>query len=106
MSRTCEALQDQLPLFQTIVRPADVPIEVVDLFETLALQIKAQGFDRYSARALAHRIRWHYHVDRGIRDFKFNNNWTPGLARWFMARHPELPDFFETRRSPNSEEDS
>ena len=98
--------QAQLPLFPTVVRPADVSADVVDLFEMLALQIRAQGFDRYSARALAHRIRWHYQIEKGDRDFKFNNNWTPGLARWFMARHPELPDFFETRRSPHSEEDS
>lgn len=77
--------------------PAGVPIEVCDLFEEVALSVRALGFDRYSARAIAHRMRWHQQIERGNREFKINNIWTPAMARWFMARHPELGAFFETR---------
>lgn len=99
--------QPELPLVPSSApRPADVPDDVADLFESLALQIAAQGFERYSARAVLHRIRWHYQVEKGLRDFKCNDHWTPGLARWFLARHPELPEFFETRRSPRAEENA
>jgi len=86
--------------------PFEVPAEVCSLFERLALQIRNQGFKHYSARAILHRIRWHYHIEKGMRDFKCNNNWTPGLARWCMALHPgELEDFFELRASPHQEEE-
>lgn len=31
--------------------PHGIPADVCDLFETMALQVAARGFDRYSARA-------------------------------------------------------
>lgn len=80
-----------------MVPPEGVPADVCDLFEKLALEIAAQGFDRYSARAILHRIRWHHHVEKGNRDFKCNDHWTPAMARWFAERHPHLNGFFETR---------
>ena len=73
-----------------------VPPDVVELFERFAIEA-ARKMPRYSARAILHRIRWFEHVERGHRSFKCNNNWTPKLARWFLDRHPEFPDFFETR---------
>jgi hypothetical protein len=76
-----------------------IPAKVEDLFEKLALEISAKGFNRYSSDAIMHRIRWHFQVEKGERDFKCNNNWTPVLARWFMHKHPEYAGFFETRRS-------
>jgi hypothetical protein len=78
-----------------------IPPEVVSLFRQLALHLAQQGHDQYSARAILHRIRWHYTVDKGMRDFKCNNNWTPRLARWFMEENPQLNGFFQTRASPN-----
>jgi hypothetical protein len=98
------AQQYDLPLLT--VCPADdpppgVPADVAGLFERLALDVAGRGFDRYSARALAHRIRWHERVDRGNREFVFNNNWTPALARWVMSRHEKLAGFFETRTRRN-----
>ena len=77
--------------------PPGVPRDVSSLFESLALDLIAAGWAKYSARAILHRIRWHHHVERGDRSFKANNNWTPTLARWFMAKHPEHDGFFETR---------
>lgn len=77
--------------------PEGVPIEVCDLFEKIALEIKDAGWRRYSARAILHRIRWHYHMERHEIAFKANNNWTPAMSRWVMKKHAVLEDFFETR---------
>lgn len=77
-----------------------IPPEVAGLFEEYALRLFRTGFERYSARAILHRIRWHFHVDKGDRGFKCNNNWTPKLARWAMSKHPQLYNFFELRASP------
>jgi hypothetical protein len=78
-----------------------IPTAVVSLFERITLALIDQGFEHYSARAILHRIRWHYTVDAGMRDFKCNNNWTPRLARWFMEEHPSADEFFEIRASPS-----
>jgi len=80
--------------------PFPVPLDVCTLFEKLAMEVWHRGWEHYSARAILHRIRWHYDVDVGDRTFKANNNWTPALARWFMNVHPEMSDFFHTRASP------
>lgn len=77
--------------------PEDVPTAICDKFEQLALEVATKGHKRYSARTILHRLRWHFHIDKGDRAFKANNNWTPAMARWFLDRHPELPKFFELR---------
>lgn len=74
-----------------------VPREIAALFEQYALEVAAAGHRRYSSRGVAERIRWHTMVERKDRAFKFNNNHAAPLARWFLARHPELPAFFELR---------
>lgn len=87
------------------VYPADIPEDVCKLFEDLAIKIRAKGWARYSSDALLHRIRWEFHVERGDREFKANNNWTAPLARWFLKRHPDMAGFFETReRKPKGDE--
>ena len=82
-----------------IAPPTVVPEDVVEVFERLAFNVIERGFEHYSARALLHRIRWHYRIEKGERDFKCNNNWTARLARWFMAEHPQHAGFFITRES-------
>lgn len=82
-------------------RPSKVPLDVIYLFEKLALQVFAAGFEHYSADEILHRIRWHHHVDVGDRSFKCNNNWTAPLSRWFMLKHPEVGRFFRIRASPH-----
>lgn len=84
--------------------PPEVPEDVVALFEQMTFSIIKAGLTRYSARAVIHRIRWHHQVERGDREFKCNDHWTPGLARWFMAKHPHHQGFFETRSSPGEGE--
>lgn len=78
-------------------RAPRVPLEVITLFEKLALEAAAAGWEHYSARAVAERIRWHYHVDIGNRDFKLGNNWVPYMSRWFMLTYPHLDGFFFKR---------
>ena len=77
----------------------DIPAVVRDKFESLALQVINLGYLKYSARTIIHRIRWHQQIERGNREFKCNNNWTPELARWFHNKHPQHNGFFETRCS-------
>lgn len=84
------------------IGPDGIPDDVAVMFEQLAMQINKSGFRRYSADAILHRIRWHYHIERGDREFKCNDHWTAPLARWFLDRHPALDGFFETRKSPNT----
>lgn len=85
--------------------PENVPPEVCQLFEKLALQVRAAGFTRYSADAILHRLRWEAQIERGNREFTVNNDWAAPLARWTMNRHIDLATikFFETRKSPTTE---
>ena len=77
--------------------PADIPEDVAALFEKFSFEIMRAGMAHYSARAILHQIRWHHYVERGNREFKCNDHWTPFLARWFMAKYPQHDGFFETR---------
>ncbi len=77
----------------------NIPQNVRDQFEKLALQVAAAGYRKYSARTIIHRIRWHFHIEKHDDAFKCNNNWTPTLARDFMEKYPEHDKFFETRES-------
>lgn len=82
--------------------PGDVPREVAELFEKLALEIRAAGYERYSADAILHRIRWHHRIEKRNREFVANDHWTAPLARWFLARHPDCEGFFELRERRTS----
>lgn len=77
--------------------PDSVPPDVCLHFEKLALDLIGLGFERYSADAILHRIRWHWRVERGERGFKCNDHWTAPLARWFLERNPKAKGFFELR---------
>lgn len=74
-----------------------VPLEVRELFDRLAHELIKRGWEHYSSDAILHRIRWHFHVERGLRDYKCNDHWTAYLARWWLKNNPNHPDFFELR---------
>ena len=76
-----------------------MPKAIAFKFDGLALFVASRGRKRYSADSILHRLRWHFDFDDDERTdgFKCNNNWTAPLARWFLARHPEFPKFFELR---------
>lgn len=70
----------------------------------LARQVKAAGFDHYSMDALAHRLRWHYDVEKKAEEpFKFNDHYTAFYARLIMAREPDLSNLFELRKQRSKE---
>lgn len=77
--------------------PRGIPPDVCLYFEKLALDLIRDGFKRYSADGLLHKIRWHWQVERGDRGFLVNNNWSAPLARWFIARNPAAKEFFALR---------
>ena len=70
---------------------------VFSLFREYAEQIRARGFNRYSADAILHRIRWWHHIERGDRDFAINNNFSSRYARLLMEVDPSFVGFFEVR---------
>lgn len=72
--------------------------EVFRMYRDLAEKIRAQGWTRYSSDAILHRIRWHYHVEQGNRDWKLNDHYTSRYARLLMDVDPSFRGFFETRR--------
>lgn len=77
--------------------PKNIPQDVAELFVGYAFDLLTKDITSYSADAILHRIRWHMVVERGVRTFKCNNNWTPALARWAMDNHPQLRGMFSTR---------
>jgi hypothetical protein len=76
---------------------AGIPPAVAQLFDRLANELIERGWQHYSADAILHRVRWHFQVEQGDREFKCNNNWTSRLSRWWLDRHPEHSEFFELR---------
>ena len=71
--------------------------EVFRLFRQYAEFIRGKGHDRYSADAILHRIRWHFAIDKGDRDFAINNNFSSRYARLLMEVDPAFVGFFEVR---------
>jgi hypothetical protein len=86
--------------------PFGIPPDVCALFEKLALELINDGWVHYSSDAILHRIRWHFQVERGVRDFKCNDHWTAPLARWFLSCHPQYPEFFELRMRRSQDEEN
>ena len=80
----------------------DVPDGIKKLFVHYAFVLREKGFDRHSADAILHRIRWYEQIERGNRQFKCNNNITSVLSRWAMETYPQLAGMFETRASPGT----
>lgn len=87
-----------------VVRPDGIPPEICDLFEQLALQVRARGIEHFSADALLHRIRWEFHVERGDSEYKVNNNYSAPLARWLIKKRPEFSSFFSLRKSQHDQD--
>lgn len=79
---------------------SEIPEEVANLFEEIALDLIARGFTRFSSDAILHRIRWHTTVEKGDRKFKCNDHWTSQLSRRFTEKYPDFSGFFEQRRLP------
>lgn len=78
---------------------------VYEVFKKFASDAIQAGLAKYSARAIVHRIRWHFDVETArTDDFKINNNHSPFYARLFLEEHPQHAGFFELRTSVADEE--
>ena len=72
--------------------------QVWKAFERRAMEIKAAGRNRYSAKTIMELIRWEYDVNAANTEcFKINNNYTALYARIFMQKHTHMRGFFEIR---------
>lgn len=76
---------------------------VYDLFLHYARMVKRSGFDRFSAKAIYERMRWHYQFETkdDYSSFRINNNYTAYYARKAMDENKDLINFFETREKRN-----
>ena len=75
--------------------------EVYRMFERFALEGVAAGMELLGAKAVWERLRWETAVAARRPDgtaFRLYNNYTAYYAREFMARHPEYPEVFATRK--------
>ena len=73
---------------------------IYTLFVRYAMDVKEAGFQRFSSRAIVHRIRWWYTVETRSDDgFRINNNHSPYYARKMMREYPDFKDFFSLRKT-------
>lgn len=70
--------------------------EAFEYFERQCLTAARQG-RRFGAKAIAERVRWEFHVERGQDGFKLNNNITAHLIRHVVRKHPAVGEFVEMR---------
>jgi hypothetical protein len=63
----------------------------------LCLTAKRRGFERWSADAMFHVLRWETALTTGDLALKVNNSYSALAARDLMAMHPDLEGFFELR---------
>jgi len=100
------ALEENMPtLFDEWVHtPAGR--EVANKFIRLAVGLQKRGFAHFGAGAIVERIRWHMALKHGPNasdDYKINNNWRAGLARFAANRESKLCDFFRCREQKNKD---
>lgn len=83
---------------------ADNP-SVYLLFDRFTHQILAAGFQRYSADAVMHRIRWHTNIVARNPALRMSNNHAAYYARLWMANNPRHTALFELRAVTSAGDD-
>jgi hypothetical protein len=80
----------------------DTHPRAIAIFERMALA-RAQARQRFGMKALVEAVRWHYAIERTDQDleWKLNNNHTAFIARWLCAKHPQIEECIELRRTRN-----
>lgn len=74
--------------------------EVWTLFVHYTLEMIKLGFQRYSADAVMHRVRWESDLKTASRDgLKINDHHVSFFARKFEAAYPQHAGFFRRRKS-------
>ena len=70
-----------------------------ELIERFCADVLEAGWTKWAISSIFERIRWEIRiVTRSKDEWKLNNNHRAYYARKWLAKHPEHPDFFETRR--------
>lgn len=76
--------------------------EFPDVFETfrrIAREVRNAGHERYSAKCIFERIRWHETVVKRNADFLLNNSLTSAYSRALIKIDPSFANFFQLRSS-------
>jgi hypothetical protein len=71
--------------------------EVLEELIKLTEQAKAAGRRKIGVKMLWERLRWTMKIERGLEDFKLNNNYHAHFARLIADRRPDLAGMFEFR---------
>lgn len=74
-------------------------LHIYNEFERQSIYLRTRGKRKnYSARAIAHKLRWDSHfTEDSSSDFKISNDCTSWLARLVMLANPTLNGLFRTR---------
>jgi hypothetical protein len=86
-----QTIQDKFEIYHQ-----DNP-HVYELFKKYARMARDRGFNKFSAKAIFERLRWHYMIETSGDVFKLNNNYTAHYARMLMDDDEAFDGFFETR---------
>lgn len=70
---------------------------VFQLFLKYSMMAKDRGFEKFSAKAVFERLRWHLNFETSGDVFKLNNDFTALYARKLIDENPEFLGFFELR---------
>lgn len=64
-----------------------------------ALQLKREGYERWSVDSLLHHIRFtsRHRIEQDKSGFRVNNNFSAFYSRRLMEQYPELDGFFRIR---------
>lgn len=80
-------------------------LHVYDLLKKMALELKAQGYQKCSISLLWERLRWESYIQtQGSGEYKLSNSHRAFYSRLLMAREPELKGFFRLAHQPSQEE--
>ncbi len=82
----------------------DQPQFLVTCYQ-LCLRAKRKGFERWSADAMFHVLRWETSMSTNDSEFKIDNNHSSYASRDLMKQYPDLKGFFETRKQKPKRKD-
>lgn len=68
--------------------------EMYEYFEKYASDAIRAKRRKFSCYMIRERVRWYVQIEYERTDYKFQNNWTPYMARALAIRLPELLDIF------------
>lgn len=70
---------------------------IFNLFKRFVAELRRTGRNRYGAKSIAERIRWHVATETTDEEFKICNNHTSCYARLLIMDDPSLTGFFQLK---------